>query len=69
MRIPRLHSWDLTPKEAVALQRQLADRIDTRTPLPAEVELIAGADASYMRYSNRFFGAVVVLRADYLSIV
>ncbi len=46
MKIRHLHSWDLTPTEAVALQRELASQVDTRTPL-TRCTLIAGADVSY----------------------
>src|SRR5262249_53393619 len=56
-----LHSWDMTPKEAVALQRELADRIDTRSPL-TRCELVAGADISYNRFSPTIYAAVVVVR-------
>ena len=35
MRIHPLHRWDLTPTEAVALQRELAGRVVTDAPLPA----------------------------------
>src|SRR5438552_7048639 len=68
MEIQTLHSWDLTPTEAVALQRQLADRVDARLPLTHCV-LIAGADVSYDRFSNRFYAGVVVLRMDDLTVV
>jgi deoxyribonuclease V len=68
MRIHALHSWDLEPTAAVALQRQLADRIDTRTPLP-HCELLAGADVSYNRFSSRFFAGVVVLRLPDCTVV
>lgn len=68
MKIRPLHSWDLTPTEAVALQRQFADRVDTRTPL-ARCQFIAGADVSYDRFSNLFYAGVVVLRMDDLTIV
>lgn len=61
MRIQPLHSWDLTPAAAVQLQRELAPRVDVRTPVP-EVRFVAGADASYTRHSNRFFASVVVVR-------
>jgi deoxyribonuclease V len=61
MRIHPLHSWDLTPAEAVKIQRELAPRIETRTPL-TKCELIAGADISYNRYSSRHYATVVVLR-------
>jgi deoxyribonuclease V len=61
MKIHSLHSWDLTPEEAVELQRELAPKVETRTPL-TRCELIAGADISYNRYSSRHYAAVVVLR-------
>ncbi|MFO0866496.1 MAG: deoxyribonuclease V [Gemmataceae bacterium] len=63
-----LHSWKLTPKEAVALQRELADKVDHSTPLGA-CELVAGADCSYNRFSPWFYAAVVVLKADDGTIV
>jgi deoxyribonuclease V len=68
MQIHALHSWDLEPTEAIALQRQLADRIDTRTPL-TRCELLAGADVSYNRFSSHFFAGVVVLRLPECTIV
>jgi deoxyribonuclease V len=68
MDISSLHTWDLTPTEAVALQRELAGRIDTRTPL-ADCELVAGADVSYNRFSPIFYAAVVVVRASDGTIV
>lgn len=68
MDIPSLHPWNLTPTEAVSLQRELAARIDTRTPL-GRCELIAGADVSYNRFSPICYASVVVLRADDWSIV
>src|SRR5581483_11405728 len=63
MKILNLHSWALTPKEAVVLQRELAGRIETRTPLPP-CELVAGADVSYNRYSPTVYAAVVVVRVS-----
>jgi deoxyribonuclease V len=68
MRIHALHSWDLTPTEAVALQRELAGRVDTRTPLAGCV-LIAGADVSYNRFSDVFYAGVVVLRMPDLTLI
>jgi deoxyribonuclease V len=68
MNLQALHSWDLTPTEAIALQRELAGRIDTRTPL-THCKLVAGADVSYNRFSPTFYAAVVVLRADDWTIV
>ena len=68
MEIPSLHSWDLTPTAAVALQKELAGRIDTRSPL-AGCELVAGADVSYNRFSPVFYAAVVVVRVSDGAIV
>src|SRR4051794_38958366 len=68
VKIHPLHSWDITPTDAVALQRELASRVDTRTPL-TDCELIAGADVSYSRFSSTFYAMVVVLRMSDLMIV
>jgi deoxyribonuclease V len=61
MKLQQLHTWNLTPTEAVALQRQLAERVDARAPL-TRCELVAAADISYNRFSNVCYGTVVVLR-------
>jgi deoxyribonuclease V len=61
MKIHSLHPWDLSAADAVALQRELAGRIDTHTPL-GRCELVAGADVSYGRFSNIFYAGVVVVR-------
>jgi deoxyribonuclease V len=68
MKIHRLHRWDLSPEEAVALQRELAARVVTDTPLN-ECQLVAGADVSYDRYSSTFYAGVVVLRTDDFRVV
>jgi len=62
------HSWELTPTEAVALQRQLACQVDARTPL-VRWELIAGADVSYNRFSPTVYAGVVVIRAADLTVI
>ena len=68
MKIHRLHSWDLTDAEAVALQRRLAGRVDASTPL-GRCDLVAGADISYNLYSPTLFAGVVVLRTSDWAIV
>lgn len=68
MRIRHLHDWDLTPTAAIALQRQLAARVISNTPLE-KIKLIAGADVSYNRFQPTLYAGVVVLRADDLSVV
>lgn len=68
MKVRDLHPWNLTPSEAIALQKDLASRIDVKRPLK-KCELIAGADCSYSRGSPKFYAAVVVLRTSDWSIV
>src|SRR5262249_4415768 len=68
MKIRGLTSWNLTPKEAVAMQRALAAQVDSRTPL-VECNLVAGADVSYDRFSDVLYAGVVVLRMSDLALV
>ncbi|HVS37495.1 MAG TPA: deoxyribonuclease V [Gemmataceae bacterium] len=68
MRIHRLHTWNLSPKEAVTLQRGLADRVVADSP-PPRCTLIAGADVSYNKFSPTIFAGVVVLRLPDLTVV
>ena len=49
MKIPRCpHSWSVTPSEAIALQRRLADRVVPRGRL-RRIRLVAGADLAFER--------------------
>ena len=68
MDIHPLHRWDVTQAEAVALQRTLAARIITDTPL-SSWELVAGCDVSHNRFSSTLYAGVVLLRADDFSVV
>jgi deoxyribonuclease V len=68
MKIHPLHSWDINPTQAAALQKELASRVDVRTPL-TRCELVAGADVSYNRFSTTFFAGVVVLRVADCAVV
>lgn len=54
------HSWELTPREAIALQNDLAARLILRNAPRARVpRLVAGADVSYSRRTNTCYAAVV----------
>jgi deoxyribonuclease V len=47
MHIRRLHRWDLTPKEAIALQQELRAEVIADRPIDlAAVRLVAGVDVS-----------------------
>jgi deoxyribonuclease V len=57
----KLHRWDVTPREATAIQRTLRDRLVLRDEL-GEVRLVAGADIALDRRERLGFGGVVVFR-------
>ncbi|MEN3931230.1 deoxyribonuclease V [Microvirga sp. W0021] len=47
MKLHSLHSWDLPPKEAIALQKKLAGQVIIDRPLDlSKVKLVAGVDVS-----------------------
>lgn len=57
-----LHDWQLTPREAVDLQRILAQSVEEK-PLAEDVRLIAGADCGYDRQTDRIIATAVVFNA------
>jgi deoxyribonuclease V len=68
MDFPTLHRWDLTPAQAVALQNELAVRVDASRPL-GRTRTVAGCDISNNQRSNTLFAAVIVLRMQDLEII
>ncbi|MFL5339621.1 MAG: deoxyribonuclease V [Gemmataceae bacterium] len=56
-----LHSWNVTPAEAVQLQLKLAQQLELRTPL-TRMELVAGADISYNKYDPTMYATVILYR-------
>lgn len=56
-----LHAWDLAPREAIALQAQLAARIVLKDELPA-VRRVAGVDVGFESNGSVTRAAVAVLR-------
>lgn len=70
MHRPPLHRWDLTPQEAIALQRELALRVIQRDVVGTrDVRRVAGVDVSYDRATDRCHAAVAVLDAVTLDLV
>ena len=53
-------TWDVTPTEAVAIQRQLADEVDIETPL-GKVRTIAACDISFNIRGDSVYAVVVVM--------
>lgn len=65
---PDLHLWDLAPKDAIALQRQLAARLISDRPLDlSTVHTVAGVDVSVKEGLSR--AAIVVLALPGLEIL
>lgn len=59
MNLTPTHPWNLTPKEAIALQKELAGKIRHGPPLK-RYRYVAGVDLSYNRFSPTCFAAVVI---------
>ncbi|WP_342379562.1 deoxyribonuclease V [Myxococcus stipitatus] len=61
------HRWDVTPKEAVELQRELRSKVVLHPPPGLKVERIAGADVSTEKGRDTGYGGIVVLDAGSLT--
>ena len=68
MRPARFHSWNLTPKEASAIQTTLRDKVEICS-LPEKIRLIAGAGIAFDAGSNLVYAVVMVLRFPELTLV
>ena len=73
MRLERLHEWNLTPVEAIALQKELAPRV-VRDGDPGDVRLVAAADLAFVdrrwpRQPTRGRAAVVLMRYPELDVI
>ncbi len=61
MRLAIEHPWNLTPSEAIHLQRQLAERVERVDRLPARIKTVAGVDVGFEAAGRVTRAAVVVL--------
>ncbi len=64
-----LHDWDLDPRQAVALQRELARQVRLTPTVAESPATVAGVDVSYEKHGHHFFAAVVVLDLPTLTVV
>jgi deoxyribonuclease V len=64
-----LHSWDLSVREAIALQDELRSRVVPRPPAGFAPRLIAGADISIEKFSTRGFACIVVIDCETMETV
>jgi deoxyribonuclease V len=73
MRLQALHRWDISPAEAIALQRELAPLVICSGE-PADVRLVAAADIAFPERTRGWQGglaraAVVVMSYPELAVV
>ncbi len=70
MKILSLHSWDISPQEAIRVQKALRDKIifDSSFKLSG-VKKIAGADVSYSKQENLVYGVVLILTYPELKVI
>ena len=68
MKTKHLHSWDVSPKEAVRIQRNLACKISLnwKNFFP---KFIAGADISFSKGTNVVYAGVVILSFPPLELI
>ena len=72
MRLRELHSWEVLPREAVAIQNRVRERLLLEGgPALEEVRFVAGADCSYRRADGATVAtaAIVVLSFPDLDVV
>ncbi|MFW5692247.1 MAG: deoxyribonuclease V [Chloroflexota bacterium] len=68
MKVRHLHRWDISPAEAVTLQKELADQVIYDRPLKlADVHLVAGVDVGVKDNVSR--AAVIVMAFPSLELV
>ncbi|OHB58454.1 MAG: hypothetical protein A2173_08990 [Planctomycetes bacterium RBG_13_44_8b] len=62
MQIKKLHDWNLSYSQAIALQKQLAQQVQ-QTEVKTPPKTIAGLDCALSNDGQRIVAAVVILRA------
>lgn len=67
-RFKQLHEWNLAPREAVELQKELRASVRV-APLSERVETIAGADISFDKFSPVLYAGIVVMTLPTLETV
>ena len=53
------HSWDVSPRAAVAIQRELAERVERETPAGFDPVVVAGLDAAFPKGGEECVAAAV----------
>lgn len=70
MNIRNIHSWELSPPDAITLQKELAHKINLKFSGDMNsITTVAGIDVSMTKYDSLFTAAVVVCRFDTLEVI
>ncbi|OLE51391.1 MAG: endonuclease V [Acidobacteria bacterium 13_1_20CM_3_53_8] len=64
----KLHDWDVTPREAIELQKSLRKMVKV-APLRKKIETVAGADISFNKFEPTVYAGIVVLRLPSLEVI
>lgn len=63
------HPWNVSPREAIAIQNRLRREVITRDDLPAEMRRVAGVDVGFENQGSVTRAAVAVLSHPDLALV
>jgi len=69
MKITPLHDWNLSPQQAIELQKQLAFEVIREDRFDAPIKTVAGIDLGYDVQANRSRAVVVVLKFPELTLL
>ncbi len=66
MKYLNLHSWEVSPQEAIKIQKDLKSNISLKKSF-SKIDKVAGADVSY--YKNKMIAGIVILKFPQLEII
>lgn len=66
MKYLNLHSWEVSPQEAIKIQKDLKSKISLKKSF-SKIDKIAGADVSY--YQNKMIAGVIIFEFPNLKII
>lgn len=69
MQIKPLHDWNLSPREAIELQKQLAYEVIAEDEFAAPIKTVAGIDLGYDAKNDTSRAVVVVLKFPELELI
>lgn len=63
-----LNDWSITPKDAIALQKELAGRVRIQ-PLPSSFGILGAADIAYCKSSDALIAVIVTCGWPHLEVI